>query len=92
MLRSKLTIAGSNFIFNHINENYNEYLDRKKKLRVIFRGINLDYYNQKNISILKQEKIKKEWGLPQNQFIILKIFVGAVGVFKMAIYFRIIFF
>ena len=41
MLRSKLTIAGSNFIFNHINEKYSEYLNRKKKLRVIFRGINL---------------------------------------------------
>ena len=31
MLRSKLTIAGSNFIFNHISENYNEYLNKKKK-------------------------------------------------------------
>ena len=71
MLRSKLTIAGSNFIFNHINENYSEYLNRKKKLRVIFRGINIDYYNQKNISILKQEKIKKEWELSQNKFTIL---------------------
>ena len=30
MLRSKLTIAGSNFIFNHINENYKEYLNKKK--------------------------------------------------------------
>ena len=30
MLRSLLTIAGSNFIFNHINENYNEYLIKKK--------------------------------------------------------------
>ena len=30
MLRSKLTIAGSNFIFGHINDNYNEYLDKKK--------------------------------------------------------------
>ena len=30
MLRSKLTIAGSNFIFSHINENYNEYLSKKK--------------------------------------------------------------
>ena len=29
MLRSKLTIAGSNFIFGHINENYNEYLSKK---------------------------------------------------------------
>ena len=71
MLRTKLTIAGSNFIFNHINGNYSEYLNRKKKLRVIFRGININYYNQKNISILKQEKIKKEWELSQNKFTIL---------------------
>jgi glycosyltransferase involved in cell wall biosynthesis len=71
MLRSKLTIAGSNFIFNHINENYNEYLNKKKKLRVIFRGINTDYYNQKNISILKQEKLKKEWDLHIDKFTIL---------------------
>ena len=71
MLRSKLTIAGSNFIFNHINENYNEYLNKKKKLRVIFRGINIDYFNQKNISFLKQEKLKREWELDTNKFIIL---------------------
>ena len=71
MLRSKLTIAGSNFIFSHINEKYSEYLNKKKKLRVIFRGINIDYFNQKNISILKQEKLKKEWGLDSNKFTIL---------------------
>ena len=71
MLRAKLTIAGSNFIFSHINEKYNEYLCKEKKLRVIFRGINVDYYNQKNISILKQEKLKQEWGLTSNKFIIL---------------------
>ena len=71
MLRAKLTIAGSNFIFNHINENYNEYLNKEKKLRVIFRGINIDYYNPKNISVLKQEKLKKEWGLSSNEFTIL---------------------
>ncbi len=71
MLRSKLTIAGSNFIFNHINENYSEYLNKKKKLRVIFRGINIDYFNPKNISILKQEKLKKEWGLDPHKFTIL---------------------
>ncbi|MBD1172278.1 glycosyltransferase family 4 protein [Pelagibacterales bacterium SAG-MED05] len=71
MLRSKLTIAGSNFIFNHINENYSEYLNRKKKLRVIFRGINIDYYNQKNISILKLENIKQDWKLSQDKFTIL---------------------
>ena len=71
MLRAKLTIAGSNFIFSHINENYSEYLNKEKKLRVIFRGINVDYYNQKNISILKQEKLKQEWGLTSNKFTIL---------------------
>ena len=71
MLKSQLTIAGSNFIFSHVNEHYNEYLNKKKKLRVIFRGINIDYFNQKNISILKQEKLKKEWGLDTNKFTIL---------------------
>tara|TARA_B100001027_G_scaffold211403_1_gene179548 strand:- start:767 stop:1924 length:1158 start_codon:yes stop_codon:yes gene_type:complete len=71
MLRSKLTIAGSNFIFGHINENYSQYLNKKKKLRVIFRGINIDYFNQKNISILKQEKLKKDWELDPSKFTIL---------------------
>ncbi|MEC7179472.1 MAG: glycosyltransferase family 4 protein [Pseudomonadota bacterium] len=71
MLRSKLTIAGSNFIFGHINEHYNEYLTKKKKLRVIFRGINIDYFSPKNISILKQEKLKREWGIDTNKFTIL---------------------
>ena len=71
MLRSKLTIAGSNFIFDHINQNYSEYLDRKKKLRVVFRGINIDFYNPKNISILKKEKLRKEWELVSNKFTIL---------------------
>ena len=32
MLKAKLTIAGSNFIFSHINENYSEYLSKKKNL------------------------------------------------------------
>ncbi len=71
MLRAKLTIAGSNFIFSHINEHYTEYLNKKKKLRVIFRGINVDYFNHKNISILKQEKLKREWNLEPNKFTIL---------------------
>ena len=31
MVRSKLIITGSNFIFNHINENYKKYLNPQKK-------------------------------------------------------------
>ena len=30
MVRSNLIIAGSNFIFSHIKENYSKYLDVKK--------------------------------------------------------------
>ena len=46
-------------------------MNKKKKLRVIFRGINVDYFSQKNISILKQEKLKREWNLEANKIIIL---------------------
>ena len=58
MLRSRLIIAGSNFIFDHINENYQNYLNSKKKLLVIFRGINLDYFHYKNISEFKKNELK----------------------------------
>ena len=44
-------------------------LNKHKKLRVIFRGINVDYFNSKNISILKQEKLKREWSLDTNNFV-----------------------
>ena len=37
MLRSNLIIAGSNFIFSHINENYSSFLNSSKKLLTIFR-------------------------------------------------------
>ena len=67
MLRSKLIMAGSNFIFNHINENYGEYINKNKKLRVIFRGINIDYYDKKNISVLKQERLKGDWKLDSGE-------------------------
>jgi hypothetical protein len=45
MVRSDLIIAGSNFIFSHIKENYSEFLKFKKKFLVIFRGINVDYFD-----------------------------------------------
>ena len=71
MLRSRLIIAGSNFIFDHINENYQNYLNSKKKLLVIFRGINLDYFHYKNISEFKKNELKNNWGLEDNKFTIL---------------------
>tara|TARA_B100000965_G_scaffold402939_1_gene429992 strand:- start:2641 stop:3789 length:1149 start_codon:yes stop_codon:yes gene_type:complete len=71
MVKSKLIIAGSNFIFNHINENYQNYLKSKNKLMVIFRGINLDYFSKKNISEKKIVKLISEWKINKENFIIL---------------------
>ena len=48
MVRSDIIIAGSNFIFSHINKNYSKYLNAKKKFLVIFRGINIDYFESNN--------------------------------------------
>ena len=72
MVRSKLIIAGSNFTFNHISENYQKYLTSpKKKLMVIFRGINLEYFNSKNISEKKVNTLAETWKIDKNNFIIL---------------------
>jgi len=71
MVRSKLIIAGSNFIFNHINENYKKHLNSKKKLLVIFRGINLEYFNFKNTHEEKINSLIQNWNINKNDFIIL---------------------
>ena len=72
MVRSQLIIAGSNFIFNHVNENYKKYLNSsKKKLMVVFRGINLEYFNSKTISEEKVNALIKTWNINENNFIIL---------------------
>ena len=72
MVRSDLVIAGSNFIFSHINENYgNFFLNRKRKLLVIFRGINTNYFYSKKISTSSLEKFAKQNNIDRNKFIIL---------------------
>ena len=72
MVKSDLVIAGSNFIFSHINENYHEhFLKNKRKLLVIFRGINTKYFNPQKIQPIKIEKFAKENKIDRNKFIIL---------------------
>ena len=94
MVRSKLIIAGSNFIFNHISENYQKYLNpKKKKLMVVFRGINLEYFNSKNISKKILNSLSEIWSIDKNNFIILfpgrltkwkgqEIFIEALNLLK----------
>ena len=71
MLKSKLIIAGSNFIFSHIKDNYSEFLDLKKRLLVIFRGINVDYFDPTTIIENDERQLKNEWELAENKKIIL---------------------
>ena len=72
MVRSNLVIAGSNFIFSHINENYgNFFLKKKRKLLVIFRGINTNYFYYKRVLPAKADKFAKEHNIDRNKFIIL---------------------
>ena len=72
MVRSDLVIAGSNFIFSHINENYSDFFkDGKKKLLVIFRGINTIYFNPKKVLPAKRDKFYKQHKIDKNKFIIL---------------------
>ena len=59
MVRSNLIIAGSNFIFSHIKENYSELIDVKKKFLVIFRGINVDYFDPTTMIETDEKKLKK---------------------------------
>jgi len=90
MVRSDLVIAGSNFIFSHIIENYGDFfLKNKRKLLVIFRGININYFNPQKILPRKLDKFYKQHNIDRNKFIILlpgrltpwkgqKIFIEAI--------------
>jgi glycosyltransferase involved in cell wall biosynthesis len=71
MLRSNLIIAGSNFIFSHIKDNYSELINVKKKLLVIFRGINVDYFDPSATIEVEEKKLLEKWEIFENKKIIL---------------------
>ncbi len=71
MVRSDLIIAGSNFIFSHIKENYSEYLNFKKKFLVIFRGINTDYFDSSTKLEEDEKKLLLEWEIDKTKKVIL---------------------
>ena len=71
MARSNLVIAGSNFIFSHINKNYSKYLSFKKKFLVIFRGINVDYFDPSKTSEVEENNLLSSWGITRDKKLIL---------------------
>ena len=71
MVRSDLIIAGSNFIFSHIKENYSEFLKSTKKFLVIFRGINTDYFDASTKLESEEKEILKKWEINKEKKILL---------------------
>ena len=71
MVRSHLIIAGSNFIFSHVKENYSKNLSASKKLMVIFRGINVDYFDSSTKIESDEKKLLKKWGIEKDKKILL---------------------
>jgi len=93
MVRSDLIIAGSNFIFSHIKENYSKFLNSKKKFLVIFRGINVDYFDPSTKLENDEAKLLKKWEINKEKKIILmpgrltswkgqKLFIEAINLVK----------
>ena len=71
MVRSNLVIAGSNFIFSHVKDNYSKYLDLKKKFLVIFRGINVDYFDPSTTIETEENNLLSSWGVTRDKKLIL---------------------
>jgi glycosyltransferase involved in cell wall biosynthesis len=71
MVRSDLIIAGSNFIFSHINKNYSKYLKLKKKFLVIFRGINVDFFDSSTTLDNEENRLTSDWKVDKNKKTIL---------------------
>ena len=99
MVRSDLIIAGSNFIFSHIKENYSEFLNLKKKFLVIFRGINVDYFDSSTKLESDEKKLLQKWEINQEKKIILlpgrltswkgqELFIEAINLVKIELGFE----
>jgi glycosyltransferase involved in cell wall biosynthesis len=71
MVRSNLVIAGSNFIFSHIKNNYSKYLNLNKKFLVIFRGINVDYFDPSTTLEVEENNLLSSWGVDRDKKLIL---------------------
>jgi glycosyltransferase involved in cell wall biosynthesis len=68
MVRSNLVIAGSNFIFSHIKA---KYLNLKKKFLVIFRGINVDYFDPSTTLEAEENNLLSSWKVNRDKKLIL---------------------
>lgn len=69
MLKGSKIIAVSNFIKNHIKENYPESFDAKK-IKVIHRGVDINSFNPAKVYVESKIDLIKKWHLPEDKKII----------------------
>ena len=90
MVKSDIAITGSNFILDHIKSNY----ETTKLVQLVKRGIDENYFDPFNVENSEKEKIRKEMGFSDQNFLVLlpgrltnwkgqKIFIEAANFLKM---------
>ncbi len=67
MLKADHIIAGSKFIYDHIHL----YYKTNNPITIVKRGIDQNYFNPSNISNSEKEKIRKEMGFSNDNFLVL---------------------
>ena len=67
MTKSDVTIAGSDFIKNHIKIHYNQTTN----IKLIKRGIDTNYFNPSNVSDIQKENLRKQIGFSNQNFLVL---------------------
>jgi len=72
MARGDQVIAISKFIQEHIEKKYKNYIT-PNKIKIIYRGVDLDYFDPQNVTKERSESLKKAWGLDKNGTLILMV-------------------
>lgn len=67
MAKGEGVIAISKSIKDHIIENY----DRKTNVKLIFRGVDTDYFDSENIESSRKQKLAKTWKLDEGRKILM---------------------
>lgn len=63
MTRGEKVIAITKFVANHIKENYRTPED---KIEIIYRGVDMEYFNPSRVDDERVRKLKERWRLTEN--------------------------
>lgn len=72
MARGDRVIAISQFIREHIEENYRDYVD-SSKIKIIYRGVDLTHFDPTLMDNERCKKLRKVWGLEATDHLVLMV-------------------